>query len=106
MCFGEGDARACRPAGNRLIAHSPEAGWRSAYAVIMDESPFEATEKGVPHPSFIYHIGHPTHVSRIDGAAPKSALIGPRRLTLSDGGHATHWAHNRHPQILQVYFRR
>jgi len=101
----ETHGRAVRP-GNRLIAHSPEAGWRSVYALIMDESPFEATENGVPHPSFIYHIGHPTVVTRrIDGAAPESALIGPRRLTLSAGGHATYWAHNGHPQILQVYLR-
>ena len=98
--------RAVRP-GNRLIAHSPDAGWGALYAALMEEAPFEATEQGVRHPSFIYHVNRPTEVTRrIDGGRPESALIGPRCLTLTPGRPASWWSHNGNPQILQVYVHR
>ena len=30
--------------GSRLIAHSPDIGWRSLYAAILEGAPFQATE--------------------------------------------------------------
>ena len=98
--------RAMRPA-NRLLAHSPDSGWGALYAALMEEAPFEATEQGVRHPSFIYHISRPTHVTRrIDGDRSESALIRPRCLTLTPGRPASWWSHNGNPQILQVYVHR
>jgi AraC family transcriptional regulator len=102
----ETHGRAHRP-GNRLIAHSPDAGWRSLYAVMMEEAPFEATEPAIHHPSFIYHISRPTQVTRrIEGAEKQSALIGPRCLTLTPGDPSVYWAHSGRPEMLQVYLRR
>jgi AraC family transcriptional regulator len=93
--------------GNRLIAHSPDAGWRSLYAVIMEEAPFEATEPAIHHPSFIYHISRPTEVTRrISGVPEQRATIGPRCLTLTPGAPASYWKHCGHPEMLQVYLRR
>jgi len=93
--------------GNRLIAHSPDAGWSSLYAVMMEEAPFEATEPAIRHPSFIYHISRPTEVTRrIEGCAEERTTIGPRCLTLTPGEPATRWSHSGRPEILQVYLRR
>lgn len=102
----ETHGRAVRP-GNRVIAHSPNAGWRSLYAVMMEEAPFEATEAPIQHPSFIYHISRPTQVTRrIEGNSEERALIGPRRLTLTPGEASTYWTHSGNPEMLQVYLRR
>jgi AraC family transcriptional regulator len=93
--------------GNRLLAHSPNSGWGPLYAALMEEAPFEATEQGVRHPSFIYHISRPTQVTRrIDGGRQESALIGPRCLTLTPGRPSSWWSHNGNPEILQVYVHR
>ena len=101
----ETHGRVLRP-GNRIIAHSPDNGWRSLYAVIMEEAPFHATETAIHHPSLIYHLTRPTEVSRrIVGSAPEKALIGPRRICLTPGSAITQWQHNGHPEILQVYLR-
>jgi AraC family transcriptional regulator len=102
----ETHGRVLRP-GNRLIAHSPDIGWRSLYAAIMEEAPFEATEAAIHHPSLIYHLTRPTEVSRkINGCAPERLLIGPRRICLTPGSAAARWHHNGRPEILQVYLRR
>jgi AraC family transcriptional regulator len=92
--------------GNRLIAHSQDAGWRSLHAAILEEAPFHATERPIRHPSLIYHLSRPTQVTRkVEGAAPESALIGPRRICLTPGEATTQWQHAGHPEILQVYLR-
>jgi AraC family transcriptional regulator len=101
----ETHGRVLRP-GNRVIAQSPEIGWRSLYAAILEEGPFEATETAIDHPSFIYHLTRPTEVTRkIVGAAPERALIGPRRICLTPGNATAQWRHHGHPEILQVYLR-
>lgn len=91
---------------NRLIAHSPSVGWRSLYAAVFEEAPFEATEPAVGHPSLIYHLCRPTAVARrIEGTRREKALIGPRRICLTPGGATTQWEHCGNPEILQVYLR-
>ena len=91
---------------NRLIAHSQEVGWRSLYAAIIEEAPFQATEPAIGHPSLIYHLCRPTEVARkIEGATRDKALIGPRRFCLTPGEATTQWQHSGHPEILQVYLR-
>src|SRR6202789_307021 len=92
--------------GNRLIAHSQDAGWRSLHAAILEEAPFRAVERPIRHPSLIYHLSRPTQVTRkIEGAARETALIGPRRICLTPGDATTQWQHAGHPEILQVYLR-
>ncbi len=92
--------------GNRLIAHSQDAGWRSLHAAILEEAPFQAVERPIRHPSLIYHLSRPTQVTRkIEGAARETALIGPRRICLTPGEATTQWQHAGHPEILQVYLR-
>lgn len=101
----ETHGRILRP-GNRLIVHSPDAGWRSMYAAVMEEAPFQATEQAVNHPFLIYHLTRPTEVMRkIAGAAAEKTLIGPRRMCLTPGNAITRWQHNGHPEILQMYLR-
>lgn len=93
-------------AENHLIAHSPDFGWRSLYASIIEESPFEAVEAPVPHPFLIYHLYHPTEVTRkVSGMRTERALIGPRRICVTPGGTAVRWQHCGHPEILQIYLR-
>ena len=102
---GETHGRSLKP-GNRLIAHSQDAGWRSLHAAILEEAPFEAVEAPLRHPSLIYHIARPTEVSRrIEGAPRERTLIGPRRICLTPGETAAQWQHSGHPEILQVYLR-
>jgi AraC family transcriptional regulator len=102
----ETHGRAVRP-GNRLIAHSQDAGWRSLHAAIIEEGPFHATESAIAHPSLIYHLTRPTEVTRrIEGTKGEKALIGPRRICLTPGGANTSWHHSGRPEILQVYLRR
>jgi AraC family transcriptional regulator len=102
----ETHGRALREA-NRLVAHSERSGWRSLYAVILDEAPLKTVEPPIGHPSLIYHLYHPTAVSRrIEGTRREKALIGPRRLCLTPGGATAEWEHCGHPQILQIYLRR
>jgi AraC family transcriptional regulator len=92
--------------GNRLIAHSQDAGWRSLHAAILEEAPLQANERPIRHPSLIYHLSRPTQVTRkIEGAASETALIGPRRICLTPGEASTIWGHSGHPEILQVYLR-
>ena len=101
----ETHGRVLRP-DNRLIAHSADVGWRSLYAAIIEEAPFEAIESGVRHPFLIYHLSHPTAVMRkISGASRERALIGPRRICVTPAGTTAQWQHSGHPEILQVYLR-
>src|SRR5947209_15143519 len=93
-------------AGNRLIANSQDAGWRSLHAAIIEEGPFTATEPAIGHPMLIYHLTRPTEVSRkIEGGPGNRQLIGPRRICLTPGEATTRWEHHGHPEILQVYLR-
>jgi AraC family transcriptional regulator len=102
----ETHGRALRP-GNRVIAESQQIGWRSLYGAIFEEGPFEATESAIRHPSLIYHLHHPTEVTRkIVGNPAERMLIGPRRICLTPGNATTRWQHSGHPEILQVYLRR
>jgi AraC family transcriptional regulator len=102
---GETHGRAFR-GDNRLIAHSQSIGWRSLYAAVLEEAPFQATEPAIGHPSLIYHLCRPTAVARkVEGASREKALIGPRRFCLTPGGTTTQWEHSGHPEILQVYIR-
>ena len=101
----ETHGRAFRP-GNRLIANSQDAGWRSLHAAIIEEGPFDAVEPPIGHPMMIYHLTRPTEVARkIDGGPGNRQLIGPRRICLTPGEAATRWEHRGHPEILQVYLR-
>jgi len=101
----ETHGRALR-AGNRLIANSQDAGWRSLHAAILEEGPFAATEPAIGHPMLIYHLPRPTEVSRkIEGGPANRQLIGPRRICLTPGDATTRWEHHGHPEILQVYLR-
>jgi AraC family transcriptional regulator len=93
-------------AGNRLIAHSPEIGWRSLYGAVLEEAPFHAIESPIHHPSLIYHLTRPTEVTRqVDGNPQDKALIGPRGICLTPGDATVSWHHSGHPEILQVYLR-
>ena len=101
----ETHGRALRP-DNRLIAHSEDVKWRSLYAAIFEEAPFQATELAIHHPSLIYHLSRPTEVIRkIEGARREVATIGPRGITITPGEVTTRWQHRGHPEILQVYVR-
>jgi AraC family transcriptional regulator len=101
----ETHGRVLRP-GNRVVAHSPEIGWRSLYAAILEEAPFHATEAAIPHPFLIYHLTRPTEVTRkLAGAAAEKTLIGPRRICLTPAKAVAQWQHNGHPEILQMYLR-
>jgi AraC family transcriptional regulator len=93
-------------AGNRLIAHSEEIGWRSLYAAIIEEAPFDMVEPAVHNPSLIYHLSQPTVVVRkVDGICRDRALIGPRRICLTPSEATVRWQHSGHPEILQIYLR-
>jgi AraC family transcriptional regulator len=101
----ETHGRVLRPE-NRVIAHSQDVGWRSMFAAIIEEAPFQATELAVGHPFFIYHLARPTEVMRrIEGGPAERSLIGPRRLCLTPGEAKTQWQHSGNPEILQVYLR-
>lgn len=90
---------------SRLIAHSESIGWRSLYAVIVDP-PAQCTEPPARHPSFIYHLRHPTIVDRkIESDRRERALIGPRQICLTPGAATTQWEHSGHIEILHVYVR-
>ena len=101
----ETHGRGARP-NNHLITHSEDLGWRSLYAAIIEEGPFQASEPPIHHPSLIYHLSRPTDVTRtIEGRRQDKALIGPRRLCLTPGEAATQWQHSGQPEILQIYLR-
>jgi AraC family transcriptional regulator len=101
----ETHGRVLRPA-NRVIARSQDSGWRSLFAAIIEEAPFEAVETPVGHPFLIYHLARPTEVTRqIEGNPMERSLIGPRRLCLTPGEATTKWQHAGNPEILQVYLR-
>lgn len=102
----ETHGRAAR-AGNRLIAHSSDAGWRSLYAATFREAPLDVHERAISHPSLIYHLAWPTEVARsIDNGREEQALIGPGRFCITPGDAGTHWRHSGNPEILQLYLRK
>lgn len=49
---------------NELLAHGEDVGWLSLHAAIFKEAPFHVTEPALGHPHIIYHITHPTEVTR------------------------------------------
>lgn len=101
----ETHARVLR-AGNRLIGHSPDAGWQSLYAATFCEAPLAVTEPAIGHPSLIYHIARPTEVCRrIDGERRECALIGPGRFCVTPGDAKAYWQHSGNPEILHLYLR-
>ncbi|MEQ1885631.1 MAG: AraC family transcriptional regulator [Bryobacteraceae bacterium] len=101
----ETHGRVDRPV-NRVVAHSEKLGWRSLYAAILQESPLDVEEAASEHPSFIYHLYHPTEVTRqLEGSREERTLIGPRRMCVTPGGASARWKHNGQPEILQVYIR-
>src|ERR1700683_2298660 len=80
--------------GNRLIAHSQDAGWRSLHAAILEEGPFQAAGRPILSPSLLYHLSRPPEVTRkIEGPTRETALIGPRRICLTPGEASTQWQH-------------
>ena len=102
----ETHGRAVRPE-NELLAHSQDVGWRSLHAAIFKEAPLHVREPALDHPFIIYHITHPTEVSRkIDGARRERALLGPRNICVTPPHTTTEWEHHGHPEILQIYLRR
>jgi hypothetical protein len=90
--------------GNRLIAHSPDAGWRLLYAVVMEEAPFETTEQGIRHPSFFYQLSHRSNApDRRHSARARHewfALSHPHA-----GPHSHALVPQRASEVLQVYLR-
>lgn len=102
----ETHGRALR-AGNRVIGHSPDAGWQSLYAATFREAPLSAVESAIGHPSLIYHIARPTEVCRrIDGERRERTLIGPGRFCVTPGNASAFWQHSGNPEILQLYLRK
>lgn len=92
--------------GNRVIRHSPDAGWQSLYAATFCEAPLSVTEPAIGHPSLIYHIARPTEVCRrIDGERAERASIGPGRFCVMPGDASAYWQHSGNPEILQLYLR-
>lgn len=97
--------RVLRP-DNRLISHSEAVGWQSLHAAVFEEAPLRTSESSIGHPSLIYHLSRPTVVSRtVEGDRSEQALIGPRQFCLTPGESNTSWAHDGHPEILQIYLR-
>jgi AraC family transcriptional regulator len=91
---------------NRLVLNSEDVGWESLHAAVFEEAPFQATEPAVGHPFLIYHIAHPTRVTRqVESERRESSLIGPRRICITPGDAETFWSHSGHPEILQIYLR-
>jgi AraC family transcriptional regulator len=102
----ETHGRAVRPE-NELLAHSEDVGWRSLHAAIFKEAPIDITEPALGHPFIIYHLTHPTEVTRkIEGARREKGLLGPRNICITPPQTTTQWEHHGHPEILQVYLRR
>jgi AraC family transcriptional regulator len=102
----ETHGRAVRPE-NELLAHSEDVGWRSLHAAIFKEAPIDLTEPALGHPFIIYHLTHPTEVTRkIEGARREKGLLGPRNICITPPETMTQWEHHGHPEILQVYLRR
>jgi AraC family transcriptional regulator len=101
----ETHGRALR-AGNKIIAQSTDAGWRSLYAAKFREAPLSVTEPAIGHPSLIYHLARPTDVSRkLGGERAERAVIGPGRFCLTPGDANASWQHSGNPEILQLYLR-
>jgi len=93
-------------AGNEIISHSTDVGWRSLYAAKFREAPLSASEPAIGHPSLIYHLARPTDVSRkLGGERVERSLIGPGRFCVTPGDASAHWQHSGNPEILQLYLR-
>lgn len=102
----ETHGRAVRPE-NELLAHSEDVGWRSLHAAIFKEAPIDLIEPALGHPFIIYHLTHPTEVTRkIEGARREKGLLGPRNICITPPETTTQWEHHGQPEILQVYLRR
>jgi AraC family transcriptional regulator len=105
FCVEETHGRVLR-AGNEVISQSAEIGWRSLFAAKFREAPLHVSEPAIGHPSLIYHLAHPTNVTRrLDGERAERALIGPGRFCITPGDASVHWQHSGNPEILQLYVR-
>ena len=97
----ETHGRVLRPA-NRVIAKSQDVGWRSMFAAIIEEAPFEATEPPVGHPFLIYHLARPTEVTRGGTCRTSRPSAGTTHRTLwrtirpGLAGRTRSWTRSRH----------
>jgi AraC family transcriptional regulator len=93
-------------AGNEILSESTGAGWQSLFAAKFREAPLSISEPAIGHPSLIYHLAHPTEVTRrLDGERAERTLIGPGRFCITPGDANAHWQHSGNPEILQLYVR-
>jgi AraC family transcriptional regulator len=105
FCVEETHGRVLR-AGNDVISQSADIGWRSLFAAKFREAPLRVSEPAIGHPSLIYHLAHPTEVTRrLDGEPAECTLIGPGRFCLTPGDASAEWRHSGNPEILQLYLR-
>jgi AraC family transcriptional regulator len=96
-----------RAARKRAARPQRDVGWHSIHAAIFKEAPIDLTEPALGHPFIIYHLTHPTEVTRkIEGARREKGLLGPRNICITPPETTTQWEHHGHPEILQVYLRR
>jgi len=92
--------------GNRLLAHSSDLGWRSAYASFATERPWTATLRPLVHPCLAYFVnGGASITRRIDGEAPESAQLQPRQFGFVPTRTASHWDLRGTPEVLTLYLR-
>lgn len=93
-------------AGNEILSQSTASGWQSLFAAKFREAPLAVSEPAVGHPSLIYHLAHPTEVTRqLDGERAERTLIGPGRFCITPGEASARWQHAGNPEILQLYLR-
>ena len=93
-------------AGNRLLAHSGDLGWRCAYASFAAERPWTATLRPLVHPCLAYFVnGGAVITRRIDGEAPKTAQLRPRQFGFVPTRTASHWNLRGNPEVLTLYLR-
>lgn len=71
---------------HRIIAASDLLGWKSLYASMQREAPYEAAYAGVPDHLVILHLDGPVTVSRILRKSWASRVIPPGGLFMLPGG--------------------
>ncbi len=92
--------------GNRLLAHSGDLGWRSAYASFAAERSWTATLRPLVHPCLAYFVsGGALITRRIDGEAPEGAQLHPRQFGFVPTRTASHWDLRGSPEVLTLYLR-
>jgi AraC family transcriptional regulator len=71
---------------HRIIAASDRLGWKSLYASMQREAPYEASYAGVPDHLVILHLDGPVTVSRILRKSWASRVIPPGGSFMLPGG--------------------